>query len=301
VEADFEDTVLVPSRPRPQADDGVDEDTVVPRKWARQAIVVPAQAPAPAPKAEPIQTPEPIHSAEPARLVEPAATAESVQEAEAAQVPVPQESQNLSASAAAQGQTTRSAKTATKRRTSKKQGERHPPSLVEPAPARQRRVPLTHKRLQETLRVPEAAHEPSVLSAAQPAAVAIPVFGFRLGERAPISLDVPALVGRHPAAPRIPGKVFPRLVRVPSALSEVSGTHIELRQDGASVIVTDLRSTNGTVVRMPGSRPIKLRQGESLVVRPGTLVDIGDGNVIEILSPPRLGVPADSAGERHWS
>jgi hypothetical protein len=289
VEADFEDTVLVPSRPRPQADDGVDEDTVVPRKWVKQAIIVPALIAEPAPKTELIQT------AEPAQSVEPAATAES------AQVPVPQESQDVAASAAAQSQSTRSAKTATKRRMSKKQGERHPPSLVEPAPARQRRVPLTHKRLQETLRVPEAAHEPSVLSAAQPAAVAIPVFGFRLGERAPISLDVPALVGRHPAAPRIPGKVFPRLVRVPSALSEVSGTHLELRQDGASVIVTDLRSTNGTVVRMPGSRPIKLRQGESLVVRPGTLVDIGDGNVIEILSPPRLGVPADSAGEGHWS
>ena len=44
--------------------------------------------------------------AEPARLVEPTATAESVQEAEAAQAPVPQEPQNVAASAAAQGQTT---------------------------------------------------------------------------------------------------------------------------------------------------------------------------------------------------
>jgi len=112
-----------------------------------------------------------------------------------------------------------------------------------------------------------------------------------------VDLDVPALIGRKPTAPRVVGKVFPRLVRVSSPLNEVSSTHIELRQEGMSVIVTDLRSTNGTVVRMPGSRPVKLRQGESLVVRPGTLIDIGDGNVFEILSPPRIGITRDSVGD----
>ncbi len=79
-------------------------------------------------------------------------------------------------------------------------------------------------------------------------------------------------------------------MRVASPRREVSASHIELRQLGGSVIVTDLRSTNGSVVMLPGSVPRKLRQGESLVVQPGTLVDIGDDNVIQILPMQRTGM-----------
>jgi hypothetical protein len=56
-----------------------------------------------------------------------------------------------------------------------------------------------------------------------------------------------------------------------------------LRQTGTTVVVTDLRSTNGTIVLVPGSTPRKLLQGESVVVSPGTLVDIGDENILQIL------------------
>jgi hypothetical protein len=182
------------------------------------------------------------------------------------------------------------------------------PELVDPVtPTKQRRVPLTNKRLQESLKT--APMTPSPASAASSLlAVQQPVrpeaqssaHSFRIGDRAPVSLDIPALIGRRPAAPRIPGRELPRLVRVSSPLNEVSGTHLEVRQDGASVVVTDLRSTNGTVVRMPGARPLKLRQGESVVVRPGTLVDIGDGNILEILPPPRLAVPGGPTAGRSW-
>jgi pSer/pThr/pTyr-binding forkhead associated (FHA) protein len=72
----------------------------------------------------------------------------------------------------------------------------------------------------------------------------------------------------------------------------VSSTHIELRQLGASVVLTDMRSTNGSIVFPPGGEPRKLRQGESVVATPGTLVDIGDGNVIEIL-PLQSRPPSD--------
>jgi pSer/pThr/pTyr-binding forkhead associated (FHA) protein len=82
---------------------------------------------------------------------------------------------------------------------------------------------------------------------------------------------------------------------VPSPKQEVSSTHIELRQLGASVVLTDLRSTNGSIVFPPASEPRKLRQGESVVATPGTLVDIGDGNVIEILSPQSR-PPSDEHG-----
>jgi FHA domain len=123
-------------------------------------------------------------------------------------------------------------------------------------------------------------------------------FSFRVNTHAPIPLDVPAFVGRRPILPRVPGVVAPRLVRVPSPLQEVSGTHLEVSQQGSSVVVTDLKSTNGTIVRMPGVPPLKLRQGESVVVLPGTLVDIGDGNVLEILPMRRLIAPAGAPGER---
>ena len=107
-------------------------------------------------------------------------------------------------------------------------------------------------------------------------------YRFRIG-RTVIWLDAVSYVGRRPSSPRIIYGQMPRLVRVPSPKQEVSSTHIELRQLGASVVLTDMRSTNGSIVFPPGGSPRKLRQGESVVATPGTLVDIGDGNVIEIL------------------
>jgi hypothetical protein len=102
-----------------------------------------------------------------------------------------------------------------------------------------------------------------------------------------VPLDAAAIIGRLPARPRVSEGRAPRLVRVPSPRVEVSSSHIEIRQLGASVVLTDLRSTNGSTVIVPGSAPRKLRQGESMTVSPGTLVDIGDGNVIEILPMQR--------------
>ena len=118
----------------------------------------------------------------------------------------------------------------------------------------------------------------------------IGVYSFRIGEHFdPVMLDRPARVGREPASSRITTGVAPRLIRVASSRQEVSGTHLEVRQIGSSVIVTDLRSTNGSVVMQPGSVPRKLRQGESVVVSPGALVDIGDENILQILPMQRLG------------
>jgi len=112
----------------------------------------------------------------------------------------------------------------------------------------------------------------------------VPHYGFRVGENGrAVWLDVAAYIGRAPVVPRIQNGPLPRLVKVASPRREVSSTHLEIRQLATSIIVTDLRSTNGSVVSVPGGPPRSLRQGESLVVTPGTLVDIGDGNVVEIL------------------
>jgi pSer/pThr/pTyr-binding forkhead associated (FHA) protein len=119
-------------------------------------------------------------------------------------------------------------------------------------------------------------------------------YRFRIG-RTVVWLDAVSYVGRRPSSPRIIYGQMPRLVRVPSPRQEVSSTHVELRQLGASVVLTDMRSTNGSIVFPPGGEPRKLRQGESVVATPGTLVDIGDGNVIEIL-PLESRPPSDDPG-----
>jgi hypothetical protein len=125
-----------------------------------------------------------------------------------------------------------------------------------------------------------SAPTPEVESTAPP----LEIYGFRMsGSDVVIVLDRPAFVGRNPAPPRIGGGNPPRMVKVASPRGEVSSSHVEVRQLGATVIVTDLKSTNGSIVITPGQDARALRQGESMVVAPGTLVDIGDGNVIEIL------------------
>jgi hypothetical protein len=58
---------------------------------------------------------------------------------------------------------------------------------------------------------------------------------------------------------------------------------VEVEQLGDSVVVTDLKSTNGTSLIVPGSSWQRLAAGQSLVVPAGTFIDIGDGNVIEIM------------------
>ena len=108
-------------------------------------------------------------------------------------------------------------------------------------------------------------------------------YGFRIGSSATVLLDAIAYIGRRPSAPRVVRGGLPRLVRVQSPTKEVSSTHLELRQSGSAVVVQDLGSTNGTRVAVPGHPARTLRPGESLVVTVGTLIDIGDRNVLEIL------------------
>jgi len=104
-----------------------------------------------------------------------------------------------------------------------------------------------------------------------------------------MELDVPIVIGRRPALQRVESGVAPRLVTVQSPEQEVSSTHVRVEQSGDAVVVTDLRSTNGTRVHRPGGSAERLRPGESTVVLPGTVVEIGDGNIIEITAVPAGG------------
>lgn len=108
---------------------------------------------------------------------------------------------------------------------------------------------------------------------------------FSTGET--IDVDRPVLVGRAPVADRSGGGAEPLLVPVPSPQQEISSTHLEIRPgsgaDHGTAVVTDLGSTNGTVVRQPGLPPDELHPGVAVQLIPGAVVDLGDGLTIEIV------------------
>ncbi|MDF2573581.1 MAG: hypothetical protein K0S05_493 [Agromyces sp.] len=137
---------------------------------------------------------------------------------------------------------------------------------------------------------PQARGE-SVPAAEEPAASEVLVPAFRIGPAPPRPITSPVLIGRRPVPPRVQASGAPHeLVTVDSPQAVVSGTHLELRVEGTRLVATDLRSTNGTVVRGPsGTR--RMRSGESIVVAPGTSLDLGDDTIIEISLAPAPGAP----------
>jgi hypothetical protein len=94
-------------------------------------------------------------------------------------------------------------------------------------------------------------------------------------------LDQPVLVGRSPSAERVSGGRIPRLVRFDTP-ADISRRHVQFDVEGGTVVVTDLLSTNGTTIELPGQAPQRLRPNEPTSVIPGTVVDLGDGATIVV-------------------
>ena len=101
-----------------------------------------------------------------------------------------------------------------------------------------------------------------------------------------VEVDRATVIGRAPESKQFSGEEPPRLVTVPSAHYEISSTHIEVRPgtgaDHGAAVITDLGSTNGTVVVQPGLGPQDLAPGEPVQLLPGALIDIGDGITIQV-------------------
>ena len=55
--------------------------------------------------------------------------------------------------------------------------------------------------------------------------------------------------------------------------------------DHGSAVVTDLGSTNGTVLVQPGLGPEDLSPGVTVQLIPGALIDLGDGVTIQVARP----------------
>ncbi|MDI6909855.1 FHA domain-containing protein [Nocardioides sp.] len=110
---------------------------------------------------------------------------------------------------------------------------------------------------------------------------------FSSGEQ--VDVDRLVLVGRAPEPRRHTLTEEPRLVVVRSPHHEVSSTHLEIRPgsgaDHGCAVVTDLGSTNGTLLVQPGLPPEDLPAGVAVQLVPGAVVDLGDGVSIQVVTP----------------
>ena len=95
-------------------------------------------------------------------------------------------------------------------------------------------------------------------------------------------LTKPVILGRLPSAP-LRGSQSVNLVVLASPDGLVSSTHARVEVLGDVVVVTDLRSTNGTRVIIPGQPTVLLAPGDSMALDVGAIIDLGDGNRLEVL------------------
>ncbi len=125
----------------------------------------------------------------------------------------------------------------------------------------------------------------------QPQAPAItqPVAQLLISDGQTIVVDRAILIGRAPEARRFTSTEQPTLVTVPSRLHEISSTHVEVRPgtgaDHGTAVVTDMGSTNGTVLVQPGLGPEDLKPGIAVQLIPGAIINLGDGVTIQVTRP----------------
>jgi hypothetical protein len=98
-------------------------------------------------------------------------------------------------------------------------------------------------------------------------------------------VDSAVLIGRAPDPARSNFKA-PHLMTLHSPGHDISRTHVEVAPQGWQVVATDLNSTNGTVLVHPDSEERQqLLPGEQVPVRPGSVLELGDGVSITIAPP----------------
>ncbi len=136
---------------------------------------------------------------------------------------------------------------------------------------------------------PPPAEPPGIPGQPPAPDVTVPVARLQISNGDVVDVDRAIVIGRAPEARRFNDTEQPRLVTVPSPHLEISSTHIEVRPgtgaDHGSAVVTDLGSTNGTVLVQPGLGPEDLAPGVTVQLIPGAIIDLGDGVTIQVASP----------------
>jgi FHA domain len=116
------------------------------------------------------------------------------------------------------------------------------------------------------------------VAAQGPQFVAYPILAVvRASDGTSAELDRPILIGRAPSTDRTNSRA-PRLMTVPSPNNDISRAHLEVAPDGWQIVVTDLNSTNGTILVRPGGGDRQqLAPGEPVPVQVGSVIELGDG------------------------
>jgi hypothetical protein len=116
------------------------------------------------------------------------------------------------------------------------------------------------------------------VAAQGPQFVAYPILAvLRASDGTSAELDRPILIGRAPSTDRSNSRA-PRLMTVPSPNHDISRAHLEVAPDGWQIVVTDLNSTNGTILVRPGGGDRQqLTPGEPVPVQVGSVIELGDG------------------------
>ncbi len=112
----------------------------------------------------------------------------------------------------------------------------------------------------------------------EPVPVSRPVLGvLRLSTGDVVSLDRGVIMGRNPPTAEFDGDERLHSVKLPGGEGEISRAHLRVTIDGWHVLVTDLRSTNGTLITLPGRDPEQVRPSYPTQIQPGTVVTLADG------------------------
>ena len=94
------------------------------------------------------------------------------------------------------------------------------------------------------------------------------------GDTVPLDRDV--VLGRAPFHADENAASRPHLVQLASPGNDISRSHVRVNLENWFVQVTDLGSTNGTVVTLPDQAPVRLRPHDPFTIVPGTTVNIAD-------------------------
>jgi hypothetical protein len=121
----------------------------------------------------------------------------------------------------------------------------------------------------------------------------MPIAQLVLSDGHRVDLDVAVRVGRAPspgpvadggwgAEPAVHGA--PKLITVLSPNADISRTHVQIEPDAGRVVVTDLNSTNGTILVRPEGEllPERLPAGQAVSVPLGSILELGDGVSVQV-------------------
>lgn len=98
-----------------------------------------------------------------------------------------------------------------------------------------------------------------------------------------VRLTAPVIIGRAPSNQGT--DLDAELLRVPSPNHDISRNHVRIAPREWAIEVTDLHSTNGTVVQQVGGEAYRLNPGQTVILEIGDVIDLGDGQVLTLAVP----------------